>query len=94
MPFADRVFGGGGARALGVGGEGLKVPPPFFICEKNRKSNNLMPCVEIFLSGSFDDKVIFQVSQLSYDGEGGALGIFTYAMSIVKRPTPPLLEII
>ena len=37
----------GGLQALGLwGGGGLKVPPPIFICENNRKSNKIMHCVE------------------------------------------------
>ena len=59
--FTDLSFGGGG---------GLKVPPPIFICENHRKSNKIMHCIEFFLSGSFEDKVIFHVVQLSYDGGG------------------------
>ena len=41
------------------GGGGLKVPPPTFICENDRKSNKIMHCVEKnSLSGSFEDKAI------------------------------------
>ena len=55
---------------------GLKVPPPsrpIFICENNRKSNKIMHCVEFFFIGSFEDRAIFHVSQLNYDGGGGGL---------------------
>ena len=54
-----------------MGEGGLKVPPsPIFICENNRKSKNIMHCVEKkkYFSGSFEDRAIFHVSQLSYDG--------------------------
>ena len=49
---------------------GLKVPPSISICENNRKSNKIMHCVEEknSLIGSFKDRAIFPVSQLSYDG--------------------------
>ena len=48
------------------------MPPLIFICEYNRKSNKIMHCVEKkSLSGSFEDRAIFHVSQLSYDGGGG-----------------------
>ena len=53
-----------------VGG-GSKCPP-IFICENNRKSNKIMKCVEKKkLRGSFEDRAIFHVIQLSHDG--GAL---------------------
>ena len=49
--------------------------PPIFICENNRKSNKIMHCVEEkkSLSGSFEDRGIFHVSQLSYVGGGGLM---------------------
>ena len=50
------------------------MPPLIFICEYNRKSNKIMHCVEKkSLSGSFEDRGIFNVSQLSYDRRGGGL---------------------
>ena len=46
---------------------GLKVsPPPIFICE-----NKCTVLIFFLLSGSFEDRAIFHVIQLSYDG--GAL---------------------
>ena len=61
-----------GLTLVMIGG-GTKCPPPIFICENNRKSNKIMHCVEKKkLSGSFEDRAIFHVIQLSYDG-GGAL---------------------
>ena len=48
--------------------------PPIFICENNRKSNKIMHCIEIFfMSGSFEDRAIVHVIQLSYGGRGGGL---------------------
>ena len=37
----------------GGGGGGVNLPPSHFICEKNRKSNKIMHCVDLFLSGNF-----------------------------------------
>ena len=36
----------GGFTDLSYDEEGLKVPPPIFICENHRKSNKIMHCVE------------------------------------------------
>ena len=53
---------------MGVGDWAQSAPPPIFICENNRKSNKIMHCVEKKkLSGSFEDRAIFHVSQLIYD---------------------------
>ena len=53
--------------------EGAESVLPIFICENNRKSNKIMHCGEKkSLSGSFEDRANFYVSQLSYDG-GGAV---------------------
>ena len=42
------------------GGGGLKVSPTIFICEKKRKSNKIMHCVEEKkIRGSFEDRAIF-----------------------------------
>ena len=55
---------------------GAQCVPPIFICENNRKSNKIMNCVEKkSLSGCFEDRVIFHVSQLSYDGGGAYMSI-------------------
>ena len=34
---------------------------PHFIFENNRKSHKIMDCVDVFLSGSFEDMGIFHV---------------------------------
>ena len=45
-----------------MGGGAQSAPPPIFICENNRKINEIMHCVEIFfLIGSLKDKAIFDV---------------------------------
>ena len=54
----------------GGGGAESDPPPPISICENNRKSNKIMHCVEFILSDSFEDRTIFHVIQLSYDGRG------------------------
>ena len=56
-------------------GGGHFEPPPIFICENNRKSNKIMHCVEFLLSGSFEDRAIFYVIQLSSDGVGGGRSV-------------------
>ena len=50
-----------------MGGGAQSAPHPIFICENNRKSNKIMNCVEEkkSLSGSFENRAIFHVSQLS-----------------------------
>ena len=50
-------------------GGGWKCPP-IFICENIEKVIRLCT-VLIFLSGSFEDRAIFHVIRLSFDGEGG-----------------------
>ena len=56
----------------GRGGRGgvESTPPPIFICENNRKSNKIMHCVYLFLSGSFKDMGIFYVFQVLMGGGG------------------------
>ena len=62
---------------------GPKVPP-IFICENNRKSNKIMHCIkEKKLSGSFEDRAIFHVMQLSYDRVGWG-GLCAHYRSIDK----------
>ena len=41
-------------------GEGAQSAPTpsIFICENNRKSNKIMHCVDFFLSGGCEDRVI------------------------------------
>ena len=54
----------GGLQTLVLmGGGAQSAPPPIFICENHRKSNEkIMHCVEkIYLIGSFKDKAIFHV---------------------------------
>ena len=42
-----------------MGGVGSKCStPPIFICENNRKSNEIMHCVDFFLSGGCEDRDI------------------------------------
>ena len=51
-----------------MGGGAQSAPTPIFICENNIKSKKIMHCVDFFLSGSFEDRTIFHVIQLSYAG--------------------------
>ena len=40
-------------------GGAQSAPPPYFICENNRKSDKIMHCVEFFfLSGGCEDREI------------------------------------
>ena len=62
------LVGGGGG-----GGGVLKVSSLFLFVKIIEKVMRLCTVLKIiFLSGSFEDRAIFHVSQLSYDG-GGAL---------------------
>ena len=65
---------------------GAQSAPLIFICEYNRKSNKIMHCVEKkSLSGSFEDRDIFHVSQLSYDGGGALCAHYRSIDKIVKN---------
>ena len=57
------MMGGLQTLVLMGGGGGGSKSPPIFICEKNKKNNKIMHCVEKknYLIGSFKDKVIFHV---------------------------------
>ena len=51
-------------------GEGSICPPPYFICEINRKSIKIMHRVDFFCSCSFEDMGIFHDFYLVLIGGG------------------------
>ena len=54
-----------------MGGGGSKCPPPLSLFVKTiEKEIGLCSVLTFFLSGSFEDRAIFYVMRLSYDGGG------------------------
>ena len=56
-----------------IGGEGAQSAPPLFLFVKTIEKEIRLCTVlnKKYLSGSFEDRAIFHVSQLSYDGVEG-----------------------